>query len=143
VTGHLTIALWARWNGPTDQWQGLIGKRDGWDVADMFWDIEIHLNNDTIAFRRIDSYPDSGGRILPIGVWTHIAATFDGATARFYVDGEETGNGDFSFAQDEEAALHFGSGDPNGGNAFNGALDEVRIYDIALSQTEIRQLAGK
>ncbi len=143
VTGQLTVALWARWNGPTDQWQGLIGKRDGWDVANMYWDIEIHLNNDTIAFRRIDSYPDSGGRVLPIGVWTHIAATFDGTTARFYIDGEETGSGSFSFAQDREATLHFGSGDPNGGNAFNGALDEVRLYDIVLSQAEILQLAGK
>ena len=143
ATGQLTVALWARWDGPSDQWQGLIGKRDSWALDDMLWDIEIHRDEDTIAFRRIDSYPGSGGRILPTGVWTHIAATFDGTTARFYIDGEETGNGSFSFGLDEEATLHFGSGDPNGGNAFNGALDDVRIYDIALSPSEISALAGK
>jgi len=143
ATGQLTLALWARWDGTTDQWQGVIGKRDSWSLDDMLWDIEIHRDEDTIGFRRIDSYPASGGRTLPTGVWTHIAATFDGTTARFYVDGEETGNGSFSFALDTEAALHFGSGDPNGGNPFNGALDDVRIYDIALSPSEISALAGK
>jgi hypothetical protein len=142
ATGQLTVALWAKWDGPTDQWQGLIGKRDSWDVENMLWDIEISRDNDTIAFRRIDSYPGSGGRKLPIGVWTHIAATFDGTTAKFYINGEETGSGNFSFAYDKEATLHFGSGDPNGGNAFNGALDDVRIYDIALSASEINALAG-
>lgn len=143
ATGKLTVALWAKWEGPTDQWQGLIGKRDSWAVDDMLWDIEIHRDQDTIAFRRIDSYPGSGGRTLPVGVWTHVAVTFDGTTARFYIDGEETGNGNFSFGQDTEAALHFGSGDPNGGNAFNGALDEVRLYDIVLTDAEILELAGR
>ncbi|MBN2130426.1 MAG: LamG domain-containing protein [Sedimentisphaerales bacterium] len=142
ATGQLTVALWAKWNGLSDQWQGLIGKRDSWAVDDMLWDIEANLDTGTIGFRRIDSYPDSGGRVLPIGVWTHIAATFDGTTARFYIDGEETGNGAFSFGLDKEAALHFGSGDPNGGNAFNGAIDDVRLYDIALSADEVNALAG-
>jgi hypothetical protein len=140
ATGHLTVALWAKWNGLTNQWQGLIGKRDGWAVDNMLWDIEINRDSGTIQFRRIDSYPNSGGRTLPIGQWTHVAATFDGTTARFYIDGVETGSGNFSFGQDKEAALHFGSGDPNGGNAFNGTLDDVRLYDKALTAAEVKAL---
>jgi hypothetical protein len=140
ATGQLTVALWARWNGLTNQWQGLIGKRDGWAVDNMLWDIEINRDSGTIQFRRIDSYPNAGGRVLPIGQWTHIAATFDGTTARFYLNGEETGNGNFSFAQKKDAMLHFGSGDPNGGNAFNGALDDIRLYDKALTAAEVKAL---
>jgi len=140
ATGHLTVALWARWNGLTNQWQGLIGKRDGWAVDNMLWDIEINRDTGTIQFRRIDSYPNAGGRVLPIGQWTHIAATFNGTTARFYLNGEETGNGNFSFAQKKDAMLHFGSGDPNGGNAFNGALDDIRLYDKALTAAEVKAL---
>jgi len=30
-----------------------------------------------------------------------------------------------------------------GGNAFNGALDEVRLYDTVLSDAEALELAGK
>jgi hypothetical protein len=143
VTGKLTVALWAKWDGPTDQWQGLIGKRDGWALNDMMWHLEVNRDTGTIGFARYDSYPSSGGATLPIGVWTHVAVTFDGTTARFYINGAETGSGGFSFGDDKESALHFGSDDPNGGNAFNGALDDIRLYDIVLSEAEIEQLAGK
>jgi len=144
ATGKLSVALWAKWDGLSGEYQGLIGKRDGWSVSNMLWDIEISRDAGTIGFRRIDSYPDCGGQILPIGVWTHIAATFDGTTARFYVNGAQTGGGGgFSFAEDRDARLHFGSGDPNGGNPFNGALDDVRIYDTYLSADEVKALAGK
>ncbi len=143
ATGKITIALWAKWDGASDQWQGLIGKRDGWALDNMMWHVEVNRDNGTIGFARYDSYPNSGGATLPTGVWTHVAVTFDGTTARFYINGAETGNGGFSFGLDTESALHFGSDDPNGGNAFNGALDDVRIYDTVLSAAEIKTLAGK
>jgi hypothetical protein len=109
----------------------------------MIWHVEVNRDSGTIGFARYDSYPSSGGAKLPVGVWTHVAVTFDGTTARFYLDGTETGSGGFSFGFDTESALHFGSDDPNGGNAFNGALDEVRLYDKALSAAEIKALAGQ
>jgi len=143
ATGKLTVALWARWDGASDQWQGLIGKRDSWSLSDMMWHLEVNRDSGTIGFARYDSYPSSGGATLPTGQWTHVAVTFDGTTARFYIDGVQTGSGGFSFGQDKDAAVHFGSDDPNGGNAFNGALDDVRLYDTVLSEAEIKALAGK
>lgn len=143
ATGQLTVALWAKWDGASDQWQGLIGKRDGWALDNMMWHIEVNRDSGTIGFARYDSYPSSGGAALPVGTWAHVAVTFDGTTARFYLNGVQTGSGSFSFGLDTGAALHFGSDDPNGGNAFNGALDEVRLYDQALTGAEILKLAGK
>ena len=143
ATGQLTVALWAKWDGASDQWQGLIGKRDAWAVNDMMWHVEVNRDNGTIGFARTDVYPDSGGAKLPIGTWAHVAVTFDGTTARFYLNGVQTGSGSFSFGLDTGAALHFGSDDPNGGNAFNGALDEIRLYDQVLTVAEILKLAGK
>jgi hypothetical protein len=143
ATGTLTVALWAKWNGPSDQWQGLIGKRDGWDVAQMMWHVEVNHDAGTIGFASYGVYPDSGGAKLPIGTWAHVAVTFDGATATFYLNGTQTGSGAFTFSQKKDAAVHFGSDDPNGGNAFNGALDEIRLYDTVLSAAEIKALAGK
>ena len=143
ATGQLTVALWAKWDGASDQWQGLIGKRDAWAANDMMWHVEVNRDNGTIGFARTDVYPDSGGAKLPIGTWTHVAVTFDGTTARFYLNGVQTGSGSFSFGLDTQAALHFGSDDPNGGNAFNGALDEIRIYDQVLTGAELLKLAGK
>ncbi|MHC4752579.1 MAG: PASTA domain-containing protein [Planctomycetota bacterium] len=59
-----------------------------------------------------------------------------------YVDGLQAGSGLFSLGSDTEADLVFGSGEKGGGsvNSFNGALDDVRIYDHALSENEIAAL---
>jgi len=143
ATGQLTVSLWARWNGLNGQYQGLIAKRDTWSAADMMWQIEGNIDTGALSFKQEGSSPPSGAPVLPIGEWAHVAATFDGATAKFYVAGEMTGEGGFSFGSDPEAALVFGACQGNGNNPFNGALDEIRLYDRALSAFEIKYLAGK
>jgi hypothetical protein len=140
ATGRLTVAMWAKWDGPSDQWQGLAGKRDGWTADDTMWHLEVNKDAGTIGFARWDVYPGSGSAKLPVGTWAHVAVTFDGTTARFYLNGTETGNGAFSFGPKKDARVHFGSDDPEGGNAFNGALDDVRLYDTALSASEVKAL---
>lgn len=140
ATGTLTIALWAKWDGLSDQWQGLIGKRDAWTAEDTMWHLEVNRDAGTIGFARWDVYPSSGSAKLPVGTWAHVAVTFDGTTARFYLNGMETGSGSFSFGPKKDARVHFGSDDPDGGNAFNGALDDVRLYDTVLSADEVKAL---
>jgi hypothetical protein len=141
ATGKLTVALWAKWDGPSGEWQGLIGKRDGWALDDMMWHIEVNRDSNTIGFASYGVYPNSGGATLPQGQWTHVAVTYDGTTARFYLNGSETGNGGFTFSNKTDSAVHFGSDDLNGGNPFNGALDEIRIYDYPLTAAEVQALA--
>jgi len=142
ATGQLTVALWAKWDGLSNQWQGLMGKRDSWNAANTMWHLEVDQNAGTLGFAQPNAgvYP---GTKLPIGTWAHVAVTFDGTTGVFYLNGVEAGRGAFSFGFDKDAAVHFGSDDPNGGNAFNGALDEVRLYDKALSAAEVQALLTK
>jgi len=147
-TGQLTVAFWAKWNGPIgpDAWQGVVGKRDNWDStgagAGSMWEIEISATSNAISFFRGDSYPNCGGKILPIGEWTHVAAAFDGSTLVFYLDGAETGRGSFSFGPKVDATITIGCDDGGGWNSFNGSLDEVRLYDNSLSATEIKKLSA-
>jgi len=141
-TGMLSIALWAKWNGLSTQWQGLIGKRDAWAADDMMWHIEANQTTGAVSFTRNGS-GSAGAPALKVGEWTHIAVTFDKTTARFYVNGVQTGTGAFSFGSDREAALEFGCDNPGGGNPFNGAIDEVRLYDVVLTPAEVLTLAGK
>jgi hypothetical protein len=144
ATGQLSVSLWAKWNGLTTAWQGLIGKRIGpWEAEGMMWQIEAHQTTGAVRFQRegIGDVWISDG--LPIGEWQHVAVTFDGTTARTYINGEMTNEDGFSFGSDTEAPFQFGSSTSDGGNPFNGALDEVRIYDIVLSDAEILELAGK
>jgi hypothetical protein len=109
----------------------------------MMWQIEANIDTGALTCSRTDVYPASGNPVLPVGEWAHVAVTFDGTTAKFFVNAVETGEGGFSFGADPAAGVHLGCCDSNGGNPFNGALDEVRIYDRALSSFEINYLAGR
>ncbi|MCF7972880.1 MAG: LamG domain-containing protein, partial [Phycisphaerae bacterium] len=141
-TGQLSVSLWAKWQGLNGGYQGLIGKRDTWAVNEMMWQIEANIDSGAVTFSRTESYPGSGNPVLPIGEWTHVGVSFNGTTARFYVNGLETGSGGFSFGTDPGATLQFGAVEANGGNAFNGTLDEVKLYNRPLSPGEMRLEAG-
>ena len=106
----------------------------------MMWLLQANIDDGRLGFFRQGSYPYSGDAFLPVGEWSHVAATFDGSTMVFYVDGAETGRGDFSFGSDTEAHVVFGACYRYGSNGFNGALDDVRIYNYALSADEVRWL---
>jgi len=143
ATDQLSVALWAKWDGFSNAWQGLIGKRiGGWDRSEMMWQIEADQSTGLIKFQR-EGNDVTTDRVLLVGEWAHVAATFDGTTAKVYLNGEMVQEGNFSFGTDTEAPIQIGSSTSGGGNAFNGALDEIRIYDIVLSDAEILELAGK
>ena len=80
-----------------------------------------------------------GTSALPENVWSHLAATYDGSTLRLYVNGTQVSSQPV-FAQQLDtstAALTIG-GDVLYGQQFAGRIDEVRIYNTALSATQIQ-----
>ena len=138
-TGQLTIAFWVNWNGPDGNWQGVVAKRNSYEPSpdgSMMWYFEISQGVNDIFFGRRDQTPASGG-VLPIGVWKHIAVTCDGTTATMYIDAKRVSGGAFTFGPTEDAAILIGCDELGGSNAFNGAIDEVRLYNTALKWEEI------
>ena len=82
---------------------------------------------------------------LPTGVWHHAAMTYDGATLRIYLDGTEVGSMPLSgpVTADPAVPVAVGAQPQNAGNnAFDGLIDDVRIYTRALSNAEIAELAS-
>jgi hypothetical protein len=83
--------------------------------------------------------------LLVPGVWQHIAFTWDGATARVYIDGSERAMQASASALTYDANNAYIGCDDNGGGPtrfFIGALDDLQIYDRALSATQIQDLAA-
>jgi Concanavalin A-like lectin/glucanases superfamily len=80
----------------------------------------------------------SGNGHLATGTWTHLALTYDGSTLRFYVNGEPLSTaaktGDITTSTNP---LTIGS-DPFSGQFFNGLLDEIRVYNTALTTSQIQ-----
>ena len=79
----------------------------------------------------------AGGRQVAVNAWTHLAATYDGATMRLYINGSPIASrADAVAAAPSTGALRIG-GDSVWGEYFTGRIDEIRIYKRALSASEI------
>lgn len=68
--------------------------------------------------------------------WTHVALSFDGSTLTFYFDGVPAGSIPLTLATASSAVV-FGQGVFCCSGPMNGLLDEVRIWNVARTQTEI------
>jgi hydrogenase maturation factor HypE len=73
-----------------------------------------------------------------LNAWTHLAATYDGANLRIFVNGVQVG----ALAQTgnmlvSARTLRIG-GNSVWGEYFNGVIDDVRVYNRALSAAEIQ-----
>ena len=78
------------------------------------------------------------------GEWHHIGFVWDGSCRHLYIDGVEVANDDKPLLGLNEAYgnLYFGVGSTLvEGTYFSGLIDDVRIYDRALSAEEIAALA--
>jgi hypothetical protein len=78
------------------------------------------------------------------GMWIHLVSTWDGATIRHYINGvqlQETAafTGPIVVS---DTPLVIGANVPFNNTAFMGIVDELRLYNHALSQTEITALVG-
>jgi hypothetical protein len=79
----------------------------------------------------------SGPNQLPLNQWSHLVTTYDGQYQRIYVAGKEVANSKQSNpVQQSTGALHIG-GNSLWGEFFEGYIDEVRIYNRALTVTEV------
>ena len=78
---------------------------------------------------------------LTTDAWNHVAVVFDGSTIQVYVNGNPV---KLTMSKDSSAVTSFhttpypGSSIKYLGNGLNGKIDEVRIWNAALSQQQIR-----
>src|SRR5437762_6304513 len=75
---------------------------------------------------------------LAVNTWTHLAATFDGAMVRLYVNGVQVASqAQATPLRTTTGTLQIGA-DSYAGENFAGRIDEVRIYNRALTAAEIQ-----
>jgi uncharacterized protein (TIGR03437 family) len=77
------------------------------------------------------------------GAWSHVAVTYDGATIQFYINGVPSQKVEGSMYDYPVNTYAIGGNTIGGsttGESFKGLLDEVQVYDRALSAAEIQNL---
>jgi len=144
ITDEITISAWVKIPSTTTFEQEICGK---WGVnggTANYGAYVIGLKSTNQLFFKIDDVINGSGiwesASFPVDNWQHVAATFNGSNAYLYRNASQV-------------ASWSGSGViPTSGNNviigniagfslfFNGAIDEVRIYNRALSAAEITTL---
>ncbi|NCA76311.1 MAG: LamG domain-containing protein [Alphaproteobacteria bacterium] len=80
---------------------------------------------------------------VPLNEWHHIAATWDGSTVKLYLDGALDFLSVTTFSSPIDInnfPLYIGVDHPGVTEYFTGKLDDIRIYNRALTQEEITSL---
>jgi glucose/arabinose dehydrogenase len=79
-----------------------------------------------------------GTSVLALNAWSHVAVTYDGTTVRFFVNGTQVGTkAQTGSLVTSSQPLRFG-GDAVWPEWFKGRLDEIRIYNRALTAAQIQ-----
>jgi hypothetical protein len=140
---RFTLAAWVKLDaGP--QSACIICKQYGSGDADSF---SLWLNNGVLQGGMFTLSEAVSGTPFPVNQFVHAAVTYDGAIIRLYIDGKVVGRAPgpaVAIPYDANQVL-IGAED-NGINAFTaflkGTIDEAQIFGRALSDCEIRALAG-
>ena len=143
INGDMTISAWIKFDSSqTGNYQKIINKRDAGGV-----NYDFYLNNDTIPkikfFDGSNSSDQSTGTITP-GSWTHVAITINSGVTNgstFFIDGAASGTGTYTITSDD-GPLYIGRyyDSPTYGGWWPGEMDEVAIFNTALSADKIQQI---
>jgi hypothetical protein len=86
----------------------------------------------------------NGPTIVTDGLWHHFAGTYDGAEGRIYIDGvldaTTPATGQMNI---EPENFWIGNNSQNVDRFFHGMLDDVRLYNQALSEADVVKLASQ
>jgi hypothetical protein len=80
----------------------------------------------------------TGTAALAVNTWSHVAVTYDGANLKLFVNGTQVRSIAHTGPISTSTGLLAIGGDPALGQYFNGVIDELRIYNRALTQTQIQ-----
>ena len=88
-----------------------------------------------------DTYP-ANATVTASG-WTHVALTYDGTKLQSYINGVEKGSWSGTLATKNKTSGEFRLGRDNRSDstAFNGRINDFRIYDHALSAAEVKEIS--
>lgn len=88
----------------------------------------------------IESKKVSANNVVDDTNWHHYAITYDGATITLYLDGIECSRVECTGKIKRDTSRPVVIGRNPWGDSFEGLMDEIRIYDRALSEDEINQV---
>lgn len=144
-SSDFSVALWFKsdsWTTIHDGYNGIISKRDDFFTS-LDWEIYYDGNHNEIRTMTNNSYAlFQYDNINPsLNSWHHLVFTKSGTTAQIYIDSTLKSTDLTNAIVTTNAALRIGTiGLDRTNHGFDGYLDDVMIYNHALTQQEINQI---
>jgi hypothetical protein len=153
---QFSFCAWIKGSTLSDPWETIL-HRNRSDMSWFDWIVFARAEDAGLANAPVLRFdwdgdrivdPDeevAGNAVLAPGIWYHLAGTYDGAALKFYIDGTLTGT-----TPKANASIHNSprpvwiaatSGTYGSFDYFKGIIDEVLLYNRALSAEEIWDLA--
>ncbi|MFI0491058.1 LamG-like jellyroll fold domain-containing protein [Flavobacterium sp.] len=135
-----TVSAWIKRNSNN---QTILSKRDnafttGYDLSinsagkvEMSW---INGTKQTIT----------SNVTIPIGIWHNVSAIYDGTTAKLYIDGVMDISKAMPIVPANSQSFLIAAADAvNTTSFFNGNIDEVRVWNVALTEKQLRYVMNQ
>lgn len=131
-TSSITVEAWVRVTTFNKDWQAIVTK------GDRSWRIARYSNTNQVNFALTPVGNVTSTVSINDGNWHHVAGTYDGATMKIYVDGvlenqlsvtATIANSSYNVAIGENLQAT--------GRSFHGSIDEVRIWGVSRTESEI------
>ncbi len=139
---HTSVSFWVKPNSLPGNGEVFLLSFGGWQER---WKISlpghgkpVWTTNHTNGISDMDS---GDGNALPLDAWTHVVMVHDGAKNIIYFNGNPVAEKDVVGDLDNTSfPLGIGYNPIDGGNWFDGYLDEVQVYNQALSAADVAAL---
>ena len=137
LTTGMTLEAWLLPSALGTAWRTVLFKTQAGGMV-----YSLYANQDTtrpIGQVFIGSETDAiGSAALPLNAWSHLAATFDGGALRIYVNGSLVATTVITGSIPASTGVLRMGGNSIWGEWYAGLMDDVRIYNRALTQAQIQ-----
>jgi tetratricopeptide (TPR) repeat protein len=139
----VTVAAWIKVRAFDRPWQALVTK------GDSAWRIQRNNETNTLEFACTGLQVAGGNqygslfgtREIGRNEWHHVAGVFDGKRMSLYVDGTLDASQEASGTINQnDAEVQIGANTEMGDRFWNGLIDDVRIYNYGMSETQVQKL---
>ncbi len=145
VDNEVTVMAWInaeRHGGPgTESWQGIISKSNSPRSYSLYTEASGALHFSTTSTVINDYVGTLSTGQVPLNEWVHVAAMVVDGQHQYYINGEPAGTSGSDIVlpgTDDTSPVVIGRTGEGAARSFLGMIDDVRIYNEALTQEEIQ-----
>jgi hypothetical protein len=141
---QISVEAWVKPTGGQNTWRTLVGSwaSGGGGSEKGYW---LGISGDDNTWRWQIGTGSGVGQVYGPGPtlnsWTHVVGTYDGTTARFYLNGASVGSVTTTYTANALRPTVIGAYQPGAGSYqmfLPGLIDDVAVYNRALSATEVQ-----